>query len=82
MKDAKSGFWMMRTATASNEKNQRHATGLYVSARFCSYAFLSKCIWVNMKKNIFIYNVRFQAGGWARKLSSLTGDLGFYRIQN
>jgi hypothetical protein len=36
----------------NNEKNQRHATGLYVRARFCSYAFLSKRIWVNMKYNL------------------------------
>ena len=33
-----------------------------------------------MKKNIFIYCVRFQAGGWARKISSLTGALGYYKI--
>jgi len=34
---------------SNNEKNQRHAAGLHVRARFCSYAFLSKRIWVNMK---------------------------------
>jgi len=26
--------------------------------------------------------VRFQAGGWARQFSSLTGALGYYKIFN
>ena len=32
------------------------------------------------KKIIFYFNARFQAGGWARKRSSLTRDLGAYKI--
>jgi len=37
---------------------------------------------LKLKKNfyIFIYKVRFQAGGWARKRSSLTTDPGPCRI--
>ena len=50
VKGAKVGSWMMKIVIANNEKNQRHAPRLYVRARFCSYAFLSKCIRVNMKK--------------------------------
>jgi len=43
----------------NNEKNQRHAAGLYVRARFCSYVFLSKHVWVNMNLSL-----RLNLGRW------------------
>ena len=34
VKDAKIGFWIMRTVTANNEKNQRSALELYIAPGF------------------------------------------------
>jgi hypothetical protein len=61
-------------------KNQRHAAGLYVRARFCSYAFLSKRIWVNMKYNRWLKNKIqpvVEATSYKRQATScLTLDVG------